>query len=149
MANKNRATNKFCALCPPDKAQRSVHSHHLREVAYGGPEDGPQIGLCANCHNDLHDYARQIVAGTLSLSAITNERWLKALRILLDQRRIFEDAKRSGQLLANRGTVAVQLDRLEQGQLKELTVHYGVSQKDLLKALIQTAYRRMKSGQSI
>lgn len=147
MANKNRATNKFCALCPPDKARRAVHSHHLREVAYGGPEDGDQVGLCANCHHDLHDFARQIIAGSMSMDAITNPRWKKALSLLLDQRRIFAEAKRSGKLLANRGNVGLRLDRTEQGQLKELAAAYRMSQNEVMKALIHAAYRRLKSGQ--
>lgn len=147
MANKNRATNKLCALCPPEGARRAVHSHHSREVAYGGPEDGAQVGLCANCHHDLHDFARQIISGSMSLEAITNPRWKKALGLLLDQRRIFAEAKRSGKLLANRGNVGLRLDRTEQAQLKELAAAYRLSQSDVMKALIGAAYRRMKSGQ--
>lgn len=42
-----------CWICS-DRA--SLHNHHIIPQAYGGT-DGPQVTLCASCHNGVHHVA--------------------------------------------------------------------------------------------
>lgn len=32
--------------------------HHVWPKEYGGPEDGPLVGICGSCHNEVHGLIR-------------------------------------------------------------------------------------------
>lgn len=42
-----------CWIC---EGTASLHNHHIIPQAYGGV-DGPQVTLCASCHNGVHHVA--------------------------------------------------------------------------------------------
>lgn len=41
-------------ICWSCHNRRPVESHHMHPLEYGGKDDGPQVPLCADCHNILH-----------------------------------------------------------------------------------------------
>ena len=43
-----------CYAC---EKKRPVQSHHIHPLEYGGEKDGPQVLICADCHNVLHKEA--------------------------------------------------------------------------------------------
>lgn len=40
--------------CPVCLNELPLQSHHIKPIEYGGPKDGPQVDLCANCHLNIH-----------------------------------------------------------------------------------------------
>jgi len=49
-----------CPICENEFA--SLDSHHIYPLSFGGPQDGPQISLCAGCHQGIHSHAKQASA---------------------------------------------------------------------------------------
>lgn len=48
-----------CVICL--NVPSTPHMHHVIPQCYGGV-DGPQVLLCASCHNDLHNQALSILS---------------------------------------------------------------------------------------
>jgi hypothetical protein len=40
-----------------------MESHHIWPTHLGGPEDGPQVNLCGNCHSKIHYCALALLGG--------------------------------------------------------------------------------------
>jgi hypothetical protein len=53
--------NQYCAICVEDDG--TLDSHHIFPVAYGGPEDGPQVMLCSSHHRKLHTFSNRVYKG--------------------------------------------------------------------------------------
>lgn len=50
----------FCWVCKAKGEQAKLHSHHVVPTAFGG-RDGPQVTVCSNHHNNLHDAAKMLM----------------------------------------------------------------------------------------
>ena len=48
----------------------NLQSHHITPVSLGGPEDGPQVPLCGNCHSNIHKMAESLRTKAVQQGAI-------------------------------------------------------------------------------
>lgn len=85
-----------CLLCPDDAKQEATEWHHLREVTFGGPQDGQTVPLCGTCHNRVHRLATAIEKGKTIISALpAHPPWQTVLATLLDNRQRFRNSGRA------------------------------------------------------
>lgn len=136
----------FCVLCPSDRPQRVQEWHHLRELHYGGAEDGQTIPLCGTHHTKVHAVADRLhKAG--GLSALQHSglppMWISVLMPLLDQRRLFLEG--GGVAPDARRRITASLTEEEQDM-----AHYvkkcmkAPSLEQMIKVLIRRAYDNIK-----
>ena len=131
-----------CPLCPAGMAKPAVDVHHLRPLNLGGQREGPQIKICASCHDQLHRYEKMLVKGLLRLDSLpVNPPWRQVLTPLMEQHAIFAQTGRADEA---RRMVSASLSEEELRMAHAVKKAAGFTNIDsMIKGLIRGAYRQL------
>lgn len=149
MAKKPKARKQLarCAICASKGNDRvpGRHSHHVKPLEYGGPEDGEQVNLCETHHNEFHRLAEAVFKKKYDLDAVQNRTVRYMLVEYLDQRRKFTEGNVSAVDARRRIQVGFDEDELEQAHFVKIDRGF-TSLEAMIKALIIREYQRITSG---
>lgn len=125
-----------CWICS-DRA--SLHNHHIVPQAYGGV-DGPQVTLCASCHNGVHHVAdgREEMKPDYWNTEIRLRKAITLIRIIVDARKLSSGSENK------QASVTIVMSSQLVKKLDELKASLGLSSRvSTIKTLIDLNHKRL------
>jgi hypothetical protein len=132
-----------CPICRNEYPEDTFQIHHIHPTAYNGPEDGPTVKLCSNCHLNCHHQAENLTAKSAKrryfFTSEELERARPYIQTIITAKLLHREAVNS-----SKGLVIIELDARRRTLLHRLKVQAGhKSLNSYLVSLIDREIRRI------